>query len=377
MIEAFVKILAIPMLSRLEFEKSLHLVGGVTVTLGERNEKINKSTTSTMRSMIFFRPSALVLLSVSILGEILKASAFDAGILPSCCGSRRTIDIAATTTNRGRGGVVGAKKREKPTFWLRSSKDHDTAYSYIVDEIDHGRLSNGRRSLIRSSLQSLCLVAAATTVTTAAPSMAAAATTTTAETNNDDEDLTASLYNPDGSIKANVASEATSRTVSFRLPTIGDQVEAMDGKPMINNDKIGSKSNNGEEIVDVSYQLPDKWTDQYTDNGQSVCRRISVYKTNTATTTPRNDLLASATKNGVTQTLETSRIGLDGKADLMSGAIRDGYYEFDLGSYSATPILYKRSHPHFEGKEETTHQYFCSNVFQHTRLLPFSTTYYY
>jgi hypothetical protein len=356
MIEAFVKILAIPMLSRLEFEKSLHLVGGVTVTLGERNEKINKSTTSTMRSMIFFRPSALVLLSVSILGEILKASAFDAGILPSCCGSRRTIDIAATTTNRGRGGVVGAKKREKPTFWLRSSKDHDTAYSYIVDEIDHGRLSNGRRSLIRSSLQSLCLVAAATTVTTAAPSMAAAATTTTAETNNDDEDLTASLYNPDGSIKANVASEATSRTVSFRLPTIGDQVEAMDGKPMINNDKIGSK---------------------YTDNGQSVCRRISVYKTNTATTTPRNDLLASATKNGVTQTLETSRIGLDGKADLMSGAIRDGYYEFDLGSYSATPILYKRSHPHFEGKEETTHQYFCSNVFQHTRLLPFSTTYYY
>jgi hypothetical protein len=156
----------------------------------------------------------------------------------------------------------------------------------------------------------------------------------------DNEDLTASLYNPDGSLKANVASEATFRTISFRLSAAapgGDpqqQVGAIDGKPNAVSSSSSSSSSIGgveDKVVMVSYQLPDKWaTDRYETNGQSTCRRITVYRAMMARPTD----LSMATKIGVTKALETARIGLDDKkADLMSGAVRDGYYDFDLGPY--------------------------------------------
>jgi hypothetical protein len=287
---------------------------------------------NTMMPLWIVSRSAAVL-SLSLVGDILlfqeKVSAFSSvGSSPSRYGGRRTIE---TGTDKATSSLLLSPHDHR--------HDDDDAFSYLVLGQDHGRLVNERRSVLMklgsSSLLSVLLVLPTS----------AKADDNDDGSKTDNEDLTASLYNPDGSLKANVASEATFRTVSFRLSAAApgedpqQQVGAIDGKPNAVSSSSSSSSsiggvvdeNNPAKVVMVSYQLPDTWaTDRYETNGQSTCRRITVYRAIMARPTD----LAMATKIGVTKVLETARIGLDDKkADLMSGAVRDGYYDFDLGPY--------------------------------------------
>jgi hypothetical protein len=149
-----------------------------------------------------------------------------------------------------------------------------------------------------------------------------------------DEDLTAQMFNPDGSLKEGVSTEmAKSKLIAFEWGLSESKLVNIDGK---NVEGTTSGSN-----VRISYELPNKWgrgSDIYIDTSEGVnspaCKRITVYK---AAGKASADRLDKASTIGVGTALEaTDDLGKLKTADIIGGRKRtrnDGtYYEFDMAS---------------------------------------------
>jgi hypothetical protein len=143
-------------------------------------------------------------------------------------------------------------------------------------------------------------------------------------------DLTSQLFNPDGSLKEGIASEAKFRTVRLSIDASAERVVCIDGK----------SSGKGSRYVQVLYDLPVKWEDGdnlYVDRSEGInakaCDRITVYQ---APDKVPASQLEKATKIGIAKALDViDELGDIGGADLIGGRIRrvgdQKYYEFDLG----------------------------------------------
>jgi hypothetical protein len=144
----------------------------------------------------------------------------------------------------------------------------------------------------------------------------------------EDEDLTSRLFNPDGSLKEGVSSEAKFRTVRMSIDSSAERFACFDGK----------SSNTGS--VQVFYDLPLKWEggeNLYVDRSEGInakaCDRITVYQ---APGMVPASQLEQATKIGITKALDViDELGDISRADLIGGRSRrvddQKYYEFDLG----------------------------------------------
>lgn len=134
--------------------------------------------------------------------------------------------------------------------------------------------------------------------------------------------LTASLYNPDGSLKEGVGSEAKLRPVEVSLDASDSFAINIDGANIGNTQKGSS--------VTLSYQLPEKWDADNEKNGI-----FTVYRVEGEV---QPSILEKATRIGVAKALGVTDDLKDLKAlqsaDLISGRtrVRDGikYYEFDM-----------------------------------------------
>jgi hypothetical protein len=149
-------------------------------------------------------------------------------------------------------------------------------------------------------------------------------------------DLTSSLYNPDGSLREDVAREAKERLVSFSWGIEEDGIKQVDGKS--NSGSTGK--------VSVSYKLPAKWISNeegmYMDQSEGVNAKaadhIYVYQ---APGLVKSSDLERASTIGVGKSLQIiPELHLVNEADLVSGrkSEKDGqvYYEFDMASAPKT-----------------------------------------
>ena len=159
-----------------------------------------------------------------------------------------------------------------------------------------------------------------------------------------DNDLASSLFNPDGSLKEGVESEAKFRTVSisWREDATDDTNSLIRNDDGVDGKTTASGSTNN---VRLSYKLPLKWatgTDVsgdalYFDRTEGVnakaCRRITVFRPS-GIDIPESRLDKASTV-GIAESLGVpDDLTLLRSADLISGrtVTRDGqrYYEFDL-----------------------------------------------
>lgn len=154
----------------------------------------------------------------------------------------------------------------------------------------------------------------------------------------DDTDLTSTLFNPDGSLKADMETEAKFRPVEFTWDVSSDDSDAT----LLNVDGKNSAGTPEGSKVKIGYMLPEKWAtgkgsdEIYFDRSEGVnaraCERITVYQ---AANKASMDVLDKATTIGVAKAL---KVPDDFKklvsADLVSGRTskRDGqrYFEFDM-----------------------------------------------
>jgi hypothetical protein len=213
----------------------------------------------------------------------------------------------------------------------------------------------------RSILQRIVLVAA----TTASGFVTTVSAEGTVDNSDDDDDnLTTRLFNADGSLKdSTMDTQARSRTVSFvwdavdGTATTPPRRAAMDG---ISSPDSSNSGPTGSTSVRISYELPQKWNDQYVDNSSSntagspparCCEQIAVYQAPLASPSQ----LTKATRIGIAKALnlpDSVQAAL-AKADLISGrtvsVARSGggertddnnvagtYYEFDLAVAPST-----------------------------------------
>ena len=152
-----------------------------------------------------------------------------------------------------------------------------------------------------------------------------------------DEDLTSKMFNPDGSVKEGVETEAKFRTVDFSWDVSDSYLLHQDGK--------SSAGANG-KAVKLSYKYPLQWSDGsggdeiYFDRSEGTnakaCKRMIVYQ---APGTVDAKQLENAAKIGVAKALnvpdELKRLY---KADVISGRTSyrgdngQKYYEFDLAA---------------------------------------------
>jgi hypothetical protein len=146
-------------------------------------------------------------------------------------------------------------------------------------------------------------------------------------------DLTTQLFNPDGSLKAEVE-EAKSMTIEF---VWGD--DAADNYS-VNIDGSNSAGTDTGSKVRLSYQIPEKWQrenggyiDKSTSDKAKACQKIIVYRAPGKVTPER---LAKATTIGLAEALYvTDDLKVLKGADLISGRTRqqaDGtkFYDFDM-----------------------------------------------
>lgn len=147
-------------------------------------------------------------------------------------------------------------------------------------------------------------------------------------------DLASTLFNPDGSVKEGVETEAKFRPVDISWDVSDSAATNVDGVDVGGTQKGSS--------VKVGYLLPDKWADAsdsaglYFDRSEGVnskaCRRISVLR---APGEVKPDVLDKATRVGVAKALNVpDDLNALSSADLISGRTRkkDGvkYYDFDM-----------------------------------------------
>ena len=151
----------------------------------------------------------------------------------------------------------------------------------------------------------------------------------------DDADLASTLYNPDGSVRGDVAKEAKENLISFSWGVEEQGIVQVDGK-----------SNAASGSVQLSYKLPDKWTSNekgiYIDpsEGGNVKAADHIYVYQAPGLVKPKDL-ARASTVGVGLALrvipELERIN---GADLVGGrkVEKDGqiYYEFDMAAAPKT-----------------------------------------
>jgi hypothetical protein len=148
----------------------------------------------------------------------------------------------------------------------------------------------------------------------------------------DEADLTTKMFNPDGSLKEGIESEAKCRSVELQWGSDSSTVtKAVDG-----NDVGGTSEGSS---VSLSYKLPEKWDskDLYLDRSEGVnakaCNRITVYR---APGSASIDRLEKASRIGIGKALDvTDDLKEIRTADLIGGRSvtkDDGqrYYEFDM-----------------------------------------------
>lgn len=148
------------------------------------------------------------------------------------------------------------------------------------------------------------------------------------------QDLTSQLFNPDGSIKEGVETEAKDRTLDFTWEKSDNLLVSVDG-----TNKEGSAAGS---YVKISYKLPEKWgsgKDLYIDFSEGAnakaCKRITVYKAPGKATMDR---LQKATTIGIGKALDvTDDLSKIRTADIIGGRTRiadDGqkYFAFDMAS---------------------------------------------
>jgi hypothetical protein len=152
-------------------------------------------------------------------------------------------------------------------------------------------------------------------------------------------DLTGTLFNPDGSVKEGVESEAKFRTVSISW----DETQDDSFTSNIDGSNVGSTRSGSD--VRLSYRLPAKWAsgdkpggdELYFDRTEGVnakaCRRITVFRA--AGGNVLESRLERATTVGIAKALGVpADLSMLESADLVSGrtVAREGqrYYEFDL-----------------------------------------------
>jgi hypothetical protein len=152
----------------------------------------------------------------------------------------------------------------------------------------------------------------------------------------DDEptDLTSQLFNPDGSLKAIMDTEAKSRTVAIAWDDSDALHFHVDGV-----DSITPTSTTFDSNIRITYQLPEKWgvsgSDLYLDKtvDARACKAITVYQAPGRAPLER---LQKASTVGIAQSLQVTD-NLQGirQADLIGGRTRvvngQKYYEFDMG----------------------------------------------
>lgn len=162
-----------------------------------------------------------------------------------------------------------------------------------------------------------------------------------------DEDLASQLFNPDGSLKEGVESEAKERLVEFKWDLSDTALLNEDGV------NLGSTVRDGSEVK-ISYKYPAKWSDgsSSTSGGDEIyfdrsdgmnkkaCKRISVYQAPGIADVKR---LEKASITGVAKALsipeEFKRLY---NADIISGKVSTDdsngqtYYEFDMAAAPET-----------------------------------------
>mmetsp|Transcript_62119 Transcript_62119/g.74739 ORF Transcript_62119/g.74739 Transcript_62119/m.74739 type:complete len:300 (+) Transcript_62119:187-1086(+) len=155
-----------------------------------------------------------------------------------------------------------------------------------------------------------------------------------------DEDLSATLYNEDGTSKI-IIEEAAFRPITLQFPSLTpgvDRRESVDGNaPPSEGDEPSMKL--------ITYDLPTKWKDGYIDTTNNanikVCDKITVYRTSKLLKGLKT--LDKATNIGIDKALsiDLGKYPAIEKADLVSGKKRTGegntvFYEFDLAVAPAT-----------------------------------------
>jgi hypothetical protein len=185
--------------------------------------------------------------------------------------------------------------------------------------------SEDRRAFLGHSVASAASLATLTVMTPQA----------LAADSEDSSDLSAQLFNPDGSLKENMEIEAKFRTAELVWDVTEQGAIAVDG-----DNSAGTKKGSS---VRLTYQLPDKWSsgsDLYLDaeKGAKACDRITVYQT-AGTATMKQ--LEKASTTGIGKALNVADDLKEVRsADLVGGktAMRNGlkFYEFDMAVAPAT-----------------------------------------
>jgi hypothetical protein len=156
----------------------------------------------------------------------------------------------------------------------------------------------------------------------------------------EEEDLTSKLFNPDGSTKEGVETQAKFRDVDFSWDVADQLVFRIDGTNQ-GDTKSGSQ-------IRISYRFPFKWSDGkdgdalYFDRSEGTngkpCKRIIVYQAAGKADMKRLEKAATA---GVAKALDVpDELKLLYNADIISGrvATRNGqtYYEYDMAAAPET-----------------------------------------
>lgn len=149
----------------------------------------------------------------------------------------------------------------------------------------------------------------------------------------DEEELSKTLFNPDGSLKEGIETEAKFRTIEVGWDVTDSLMINIDGDYVRNTPK-GSQ-------VRISYKLPEKWVNaegsKYFDRSEGInakaCNHIIVYQ---AQGKVSPDRLEKASTIGIAKALDVPQdLQLIQSSDLMSGrTLKKGenglkYFEFD------------------------------------------------
>jgi len=149
-------------------------------------------------------------------------------------------------------------------------------------------------------------------------------------------DLTAQLFNSDGSLKEGVESEVKFRDVSFKW----DQSDAF----AMNEDGTDVQDTKSGSQYEISYQYPMRWSDGkdgdpiYFDRSEGInkkaAKRVTIFQ---APGKVSPDRLQKATTIGVAKALEVpEKLSRLYKADVVSGRTTtkgdQKYYEFDMAA---------------------------------------------
>jgi len=149
-----------------------------------------------------------------------------------------------------------------------------------------------------------------------------------------DDDLTSTLFNPDGSLKEGVAREAKFRTVEISWDESDTLAVNVDGVNAAGTQQGGS--------VKINYKVPEKWAtgsgpdEIYFDRSEGVnaraCSHITVYRARGEVPMERID---KATRIGIAKALDViDDLKALESADLVGGRTEtrgdNKYYEFDM-----------------------------------------------